>query len=63
MTESWTFPKRREEGSIIPEGVSLTETEVAWHIRIRKNDLITHIRVAKESLGAVSVSYEIRNQE
>jgi hypothetical protein len=48
----------REECAIVPQGVSCTETIMAYYIRIRKADKILSIRVAKETLEPTSLRLE-----
>jgi len=38
---------KREEGTEVPEGASLTETDIAWYVRFRKDDRIVTIRQSK----------------
>lgn len=44
-------PITRHEMELIPEGVSLTETEVAWYIRVRKGNSRITLRVRKKDLS------------
>ena len=45
----------REECTTVPEGVSLTETKVAWYINIRPEpDKIFHIRVRKSDFNCTT---------
>ena len=40
----------REEETVIPQGVSCTETLISFYIRIRADNKILTIRIMKESL-------------
>ena len=46
----------REEGAVVPQGVSCTETFACYYIRVRKDDKILTIKVNKNSLKV----YEFR---
>jgi hypothetical protein len=35
MDKPWVIVQLRQPGEFIPEGLSLTETVVAWYVRIR----------------------------
>ena len=35
---------KRSEGEVIPQGISLTQTNVAAHVYFRKGDQIIHVR-------------------
>jgi hypothetical protein len=40
----------REEGFKVPEGVSCTETHVAYYLRVREGNKFVRIRVTKNTL-------------
>jgi len=40
--------QERQEGTIIPQGISVTETEISFWVRIRVNDSIVTIKISKE---------------
>ena len=50
--------KTRQEFELIPQGVSVTETEVSVYLRYRKDDTVATLRVSKEDLYACTVSID-----
>jgi hypothetical protein len=58
--EKTVFVQFRQECEIIPEGVSCTETDAAWYIRIRTKDTIRNIRIQKNKRLLFSTSLETR---
>lgn len=53
-------PKKRQEGEIIPEGLSITETWVSINLYIRRADEIARIRILK---ATGETTYEVRTRE
>jgi hypothetical protein len=49
------IPKERREGTIIPEGLSITKTKWADYIRIRQGDTIGTIRITVQGYATYTV--------
>lgn len=45
-----TEPYKRAEGELIPEGVSYSESTIAYYLYIRNGDIIFTVRVCKPDL-------------
>jgi hypothetical protein len=56
--ETPVYVTDRHEMEYIPQGVSCTETEIAYYLRIRHNSTILTIRVDKGSLAITSANKE-----
>lgn len=52
--------QKREEAELVPEGVSCTETSLAYYIRVRKEDVYFTIRVQKDPFLLSSISEDRR---
>ena len=55
------FVKKRLEGEVLPEGVSLTETPVAWYLYCRLKGTTLSTRISKTS-GITSIGAETYNE-
>ena len=42
--------KKREECSIVPQGISYSETDLAFYIYFRRGDVITSRRIGKPDI-------------
>lgn len=51
-------PIDRAELTLIPNGCSVTETEAAWYLRVRKKNNIITIRVPKNDFYAAEITID-----
>jgi len=58
MDEKDVKVQKREEGAIIPEGVSCTETESAYYIRVRNGNRKIAIKIPKDNYFNTSYSID-----
>lgn len=51
--------QERAEYTVVPEGISITETLISYYIRIRTKGQIVAVKIDKETEEIVSASQEI----
>ena len=51
--------RKREEGAIVPEGISVTETEDCTYIRIKVGDDVVFVRYSKKDNEIISYGEEV----